>query len=93
MKEENTDLTNQLIKIVNQKTKVKIPWLAVIFQLTEEEIKELAIKNNLEIEDEYLVSFESDANSSKDLSSEEYEKLYPKPAPTFCEAKRSKNEW
>ena len=90
MKNDETELENKIMILVQQKGKAKISWLAAIVQLPEDEIRRCAIKLKLVIKDEYLISLEENTLRSKDLSPEEYEKLYPKPAPTFCEAKKSK---
>jgi len=87
------DIENQILSLVQQQEKVKISWIARIVLLSEEEIVELASKLNLKVEGEYLITLQNivTVNKKKKLTKEEYDQLNPKPAPTFCEAKKAKN--
>ncbi|NHJ06150.1 MAG: hypothetical protein EAX90_15085 [Candidatus Heimdallarchaeota archaeon] len=88
------EIKNQILTLIQQQEKVKISWVASIVRLTEEEILEIASKLNLKVEGEYLIIAPQNKeviNKKKRLTKEEYDQLNPKPAPTFCEAKKAKN--
>ena len=87
-KSSDKDLKQQILALVENQKKTKIQWLATIVSVSEDEIIELASDLNFIIKDEYVIN-PSSKSKPKDLSKEEYEKLNPKPAPTFCEAKKS----
>lgn len=82
----------QVLSLVQQQKKVKINWIASIVLLTEKEVAEIASELNIEVDGEYLIaSMTKEAETKKKtLTKEKYDQLYPKPAPTFCEAKTSK---
>jgi len=88
-------IKDQVLTLVQQQKKAKIKWIARIVLLTEEQLIDLAPKLDLKIDGEYLVASKKmiEEAKSKNLSKEEYDQLNPKPAPTFCEAKASRNKY
>ena len=86
------EIEEQVLSLVQQQKKVKINWIASIVLLTEKDIIELAFKLDIEVDGEYLIApkVKEGGPKKKNLTKEEYDKLYPKPAPTFCDAKASR---
>ncbi len=86
------EIEKQVLSLVQQQNKVKINWIASIVLLTEDEIVDLASRLHIEIEGEYLITPKNKKGEAKKktLTKEEYDQLYPKPAPTFCDAKVSR---
>jgi len=86
------EIEEQVLSLVQQQKKVKINWIASIVLLTEKDVIELASKLKIEVDGEYLIAPEikEAETKKKNLTKEEYDTLYPKPAPTFCDAKASR---
>ena len=86
------DIKNQILSLVKNQRKAKINWIVSIVQRTEKEVLEIANELNLEIDGEYILyPFEELPEVEKNkLTKDEYDKLYPRPDPTFCETRGSK---
>ncbi|MHA1556097.1 MAG: hypothetical protein ACTSPM_04100 [Candidatus Heimdallarchaeota archaeon] len=86
------EIEEQVLSLVQQQKKVKINWIASVVLLTEKDVIELASKLEIEVDGEYLIApkTKEDEAKKKNLTKEEYDRLYPKPAPTFCDAKASR---
>ena len=89
------EVKKQVLTLVQQQKKTKIKWISSIVFLTEEQLIELAPTLELSIDGDYLVAPQKllDKNKHKNLTKEEYDKLNPKPAPTFCDAKASRKKY
>ena len=87
MSNSEGDLKQLILALVENQKKTKIQWLATIVSVTEEEIIKIAPELELLIENEFVINPHS-KSKPKDLSKVEYDNLNPKPAPTFCEAKK-----
>ena len=81
------DLKQRILALVENQKRTKIQWLATIVSVTEEEIIKIVSELDLLIEEEFVINPHS-KSQSKELSIAEYDRLNPKPAPTFCEAKK-----
>lgn len=92
MNNNTEEIEKQVLSLVQQQKKVKINWIASIVILTEKEIVGLASRLNIEVDGEYLIAPKNKdgEDKKKSLTKEEYDRLYPKPAPTFCDAKASR---
>jgi len=82
------DLKQQILVLVQNKNRTKIQWLATIVSVSENEIIDLVSDLDLIIEGEFVINPQS-KSKPKNLSKQEYDELNPKPAPSFCEAKKS----
>ncbi|MBN1329730.1 MAG: hypothetical protein JXA54_09680 [Candidatus Heimdallarchaeota archaeon] len=82
----------QILTLVQQSKKATITCVASITHLSEDEVIDIALNLPLKIEGKYLMAIQSEdmIDKKKVMTKEEYDTLNPKPAPTFCEAKRSK---
>ncbi len=88
MSNSEDDLKQRILALVENQKRTKIQWLATIVLVTEEEIIKIAPEIDLVIENEFVINPHS-KSKPKDLSIAEYDELNPKPAPSFCEAKKS----
>jgi len=88
MSNSEDDLKQRILALVENQKKTKIQWLATIISVSEEEIIKIAPELELIIENEFIINPHS-KSKPKDLSIAEYDRLNPKPAPSFCEAKKS----
>ncbi|MHA1740024.1 MAG: hypothetical protein ACTSXA_13640 [Candidatus Heimdallarchaeota archaeon] len=82
------DLKQRILALVENQKRTKIQWLATIVSVSEEEIIKIAPELDLLIENEFVINPQI-KDEPKDLSKAEYDRLNPKPAPSFCEAKKS----
>lgn len=87
MNSSEDDSKQRILALVENQNKTKIQWLATIISVSEEDIIRFAIELDLLIEDEFVINPHS-KSKPKELSKAEYDRLNPKPAPTFCEAKK-----
>ena len=87
MSNSENDLKQRILALVENQKKTKIQWLATIISISEEEIIKIVSELDLLIEEEFVINPHS-KSQSKELSIAEYDRLNPKPAPSFCEAKK-----
>lgn len=84
--ETKLELKKQLFDLVKHNYQTKLIWAATVLAVKKEDIEDIVLDLDLFIRDSFIIN---PNYHTRDLAEEERELLDSKPAPTFCDAKKS----